>query len=72
MNECDCFPGYPFFNDKMADRPDLSQIYKKRFCLGGENNSCTRHMVKEALGKKSFPGDLYPNQKERENEIIKK
>ena len=71
MNECDSLSGCPFFNDKMGNKPALSEMYKKNFCKGDFVN-CARHIVKEALGKQFVPPDLFPNQHERAKELIKK
>ena len=70
MSECECLPGCPFFNDKMKEKPAMSQIYKKRYCLGGENEKCARHMVKVAFGSANVPMDLYPNQIEKARELL--
>jgi hypothetical protein len=70
MTECECLSGCPFFNDKMKEKPATAQIYKKSYCLGGENEKCARHQVKVAIGKENVPGDLYPNQNDKAKEII--
>jgi len=70
MLECECLPGCPFFNDKLKDMPAIAQIYKKKYCMGGEKHSCARYIVRNALGKDNVPIDLYPNQIERANALI--
>ena len=69
MENCDCLPGCPFFNDKMADKSGMAAIYKRRYCKG-DFMKCARHLVKEAIGKENVPVDLYPNMHDRAKEII--
>ena len=69
MVDCECLQGCPFFNDKMADKPALAEIYKKQYCLGDSTN-CARHHVFLALGKPKVPADLYPNQMKRAERIV--
>jgi hypothetical protein len=70
MSECEFLPACPFFNDKMKDLPGLTQIYKKKYCLGDEKNNCARLIVRNTLGKEKVPTDLYPNQIEKANMLI--
>jgi hypothetical protein len=70
MAECECLAGCPFFNDRMKEKPATAEIYKKNYCLGGENTDCARHQIKVALGKENVPGDLYPTQTNRVRGII--
>ena len=69
MPDCDCLPGCPFFNDKMAHMPNMSEMMKNRFCKGNFD-SCARHTVKETLGKENVPLDLFPHQIEKAQAII--
>lgn len=69
MAECECLSGCPFFNDKMTANPGLTDMYKKKYCLGN-NEQCARHMVFEKLGKGNVPGDLYPNQRDKVEDIL--
>ena len=71
MASCECLAGCPFFNDKMEMMPAMSNMYKKNFCLS-DYSDCARFMVFKTLGKPSVPVDLFPNQKERAEQIIKK
>ncbi|MBN2282173.1 MAG: hypothetical protein JXQ65_16445 [Candidatus Marinimicrobia bacterium] len=70
MADCECLPGCPFFNDKMANMPAMASTYKSKYCQGDFAN-CARYMVFKALGKPSVPMDLYPNQKDTASRIIK-
>jgi len=71
MAECECLAGCLFFNDKMKEKPASGQIYKNRYCLGGQTDLCARHRIKIALGKENVPHELYPNQVEKVEMIIK-
>jgi hypothetical protein len=70
MAECECLPGCPFFNDKMKEKPSTAAMYKKSYCLDGNNAECARHQIKAALGKEQVPADLYPTQVDRVKGII--
>ena len=69
MADCQCLPGCPFFNDKMADKQGMSLIYKSRYCQG-DNSRCARYQVFQAAGKSNVPADLYPNERDRVPELI--
>lgn len=45
-------------------------MYKERYCLGN-NTNCARFMVFSKFGKGTVPDNLYPNQIERAENIIK-
>ena len=69
MADCELLEGCVFFNDKMADMPATAELYKDQYCR--ENNlECARYMVFNALGKENVPLDLFPNMKDRAQEII--
>lgn len=70
MAECECLPGCPFFNDKMADVPATAQMMKKKYCLG-DKTICARHMVFTALGKGTVPGNMFPNMREAAEKLIR-
>ncbi len=53
-NECENLAGCPFFNDKMANMPAISAIYKKKYCKY-DRNACARYMVCKALGREKVP-----------------
>jgi hypothetical protein len=48
----------------------IKEMLKKNLCRG-DFDSCARYMVFRAKGRESVPSDLYPNQKERAQEILK-
>lgn len=70
MADCVCVPGCPFFNDKMKGRPATIQMYKLKYCQG-DFSSCARFMVFQKLGKGNVPIDLFPNEREKAEDIIK-
>ena len=69
MAECQCLPKCPFFNDRMQKMPALSDIMKKKYCLG-DNTSCARYIVFKAKGSENVPADLFPSQAERAQTLI--
>lgn len=69
MPECECLPKCIFFHDKMQDKPLTAEMMKKRLCLN-EFELCARYRVFKALGRENVPGDLYPNQNERADEML--
>lgn len=70
MPHCPSLQSCPFFNDKMPADSAMADIYKRKYCLG-DNSICARWMVFTALGKEQVPINLFPNQRERANELIK-
>ena len=71
MAECKRLEGCAFFNDRMADKPGLSQMYKNNYCLK-DSSKCARYIVAEAIGVSNVPLDLYPNMAKKAEEIIAK
>jgi len=70
MGDCECLEGCPFFNDKMANMPAMSATYKKSYCKSNFAD-CARYKIFKTLGKGSVPVDLFPNQIDRAEEILK-
>jgi len=68
MADCPSIPGCPFFNDKMANKPAMAEMYKKKYCKNDFEN-CARWVVCQKKGKTQVPADLFPNQMERALEI---
>ncbi len=69
MADCELLEGCVFFNDKMVNMPATGELYKDKYCR--ENNlECARYMVFKALGREKVPLDLFPNMKEKAQEII--
>ena len=71
MADCECLEGCPFFNDRMENMPGLSKIYKRNYCKT-DSSKCARYVVFKTLGKPAVPGDLFPNQIEVAEELIRK
>ena len=69
MPDCECLPGCPFFNGRMKDMKGMATIYKRRYCQG-DNSECARYIVFSTLGKEHVPADLYPNMRDRAEQII--
>lgn len=69
MAECECAAGCVFFNDKMANMPQLAESMKKKYGMD-DNTQCARFMVFKKLGKPEVPADLFPNQMEKAKSII--
>lgn len=70
MPDCERLAGCAFFNDKMDQMPAMSDIIKTKYCCG-DKTSCARYQVLIALGKERVPADLFPNQTERAQALIK-
>ncbi len=54
----------------MANMPKAADVYKRRFCQE-KNLKCARWMVRTALGPQNVPDNLFPNQADIANELIK-
>lgn len=63
LNEC------PFFNDKMLEKPELTNMYKKTYC-NGDFSTCARWMIANNLGKEYVPLTIYPNMLTQVESII--
>jgi uncharacterized membrane protein YkvA (DUF1232 family) len=70
MAECECVPKCPFFHDKMGTMPTMANMMKQRYCQG-DNSTCARWVVRAALGPAVVPQDLFPNQADRAEKIIR-
>jgi len=71
MADCECLAGCIFFNEKMKDMPATAEILKTKFCRGN-NTLCARFIIFKELGREKVPFDLFPNQNDRAQEILKK
>jgi hypothetical protein len=71
MADCECLPKCPFFHDRMASKPATAQLMKNQYCLG-DSTGCARHMVFSKIGGANVPADLFPSQKTRVPDILKK
>ncbi|HZV81114.1 MAG TPA: hypothetical protein VFF53_02990 [Geobacteraceae bacterium] len=70
MANCELTEKCIFFNDQMPNMPSTAAVYKKIYCDQDFDN-CARYMIVKAMGREKVPGDLFPNQKERAENIIK-
>jgi hypothetical protein len=71
MAECPSLSTCKFFTGKMERMPSVSLYLKRQFCQG-DNSTCARWMVLQALGKGSVPDDLFPNEPKRAYNLISK
>lgn len=67
--KCEYLQGCPFYNDKMDIESGIGKMYKERYCSGNKKE-CARYIVREKLGAKFVPVNLYPNMHERAEKII--
>lgn len=70
MAGCELIEGCIFFNDKMQNMPATANILKSKYCQG-DFLSCARYMVFKVLGRPKVPPDLFPQQADRAEQIIK-
>jgi len=70
MAKCDLIETCIFFNDQMQNMPSTAAVYKELYC---EKNfdRCARLMIVKTLGRGQVPKDLFPNQAEWAEAIIK-
>ncbi len=71
MAECELIQSCMFFNDRMAHMPVMTNVYKEKYCKCG-NENCARFVVFKNLGRDAVPKNLFPNQFDTANEIIRK
>ena len=69
MADCECLPGCPFFNDKMANKPATADLLKREYCLG-DNKDCARYRIFKTVGREHVPPDLFPIQHDRAERIL--
>lgn len=70
MAGCELLNNCIFFNDKMADMPSTSNVFKMMYC-NDNYSACARFHVRNKVGREQVPADLFPNQHERAECIIK-
>lgn len=71
MAMCENLAKCPFYQGKMSMETGLGSMYKKKYCEG-DRSSCARYMVSSRLGKEFVPANLYPNMKDKAEEILAK
>ena len=69
MVECNKLRECPFFNDKMANMPATSVLFKAKYCNSGFNE-CARFVMSNIVDISEVPPDLFPNQHERVNQLL--
>ena len=71
MAECELIGTCIFFNDKMADMPSMASMMKNVYCKD-KYETCARFQIVKTIGRGKVPGDLFPNQLDKAQEVIKK
>jgi hypothetical protein len=69
MADCELIAKCLFFNDQMAEMPDMAELQKNKYCRGN-NSICARYKVFKELGKDKVPKDLFPFDIKRAEQII--
>ena len=70
MADCELIEKCIFFNDRMGSMPATAEVYKKIFCRQS-NETCARYMVYSKIGRENVPSDLFPNEQQRAETIIR-
>ena len=50
--------------------PPMLELFKRKYCLTDKSN-CARYHIFKALGEDLIPEDLYPNEREKVEEILR-
>jgi hypothetical protein len=69
MADCPSLEKCPFFNDKMAGKTGIINMYKRKYCKDDYNN-CARWMISSTVGKEHTTLNIYPNMVDKAKEII--
>jgi len=69
MADCELLSKCLFFNDQLANMPDMADLMKDKYCRG-DNSTCARNKVFSALGTDKVPRDLYPRDIKKADQII--
>ena len=67
--DCENLQNCPFYNDKMPIDSAVGTMYKKRYCEG-DKLKCARYMVCTSVGKEYVENNLYPNMRDKAEQII--
>ncbi len=70
MSECPLLEACPFFAANLTDMPTTAEAMKQRFCHGAYEG-CARYQVRHAVGKEAVPLNLYPDDLDRAQAIIR-
>ena len=69
MVDCELMSTCLFFNDQMANMPNMAEMQKKKYCHGNYN-ICARYKVYKALGREKVPKNLFPIELNKVDQII--
>ena len=69
--ECPRLQQCAFFNDRLRNMPVIAEMTKNSYCRSVSYETCARYLVAQALGTARVPDDLYPNQPDRVDAILK-
>ena len=70
MSKCELTETCIFFNDQMSGMPSTAAAFKKLYCEQ-DFDTCGRYMIFRAIGREHVPNDLFPNQTDRAQKLIK-
>jgi hypothetical protein len=69
MPDCSRLAKCIFFNDQMTGMPAMADMYKQHYCKG-QFDECARFTVASKLGPERVPGNLFPNDTKRAQQLI--
>jgi hypothetical protein len=69
MADCELLSKCLFFNDQLANMPDMADLMKDKYCRG-DSSICARYKVFSALGNDRVPNNLYPKDLKKADQII--
>jgi hypothetical protein len=69
MADCPNRVNCSFFDGRMKGLDGLADLYRLQYCRS-EFARCARYRVAQSLGKSAVPGDLYPPQGYRVEELL--
>jgi hypothetical protein len=72
VSECPNLSRCPFFSSRLQNMPAVAELAKTSYCRGGHHESCARFIVSKALGPAAITDDLFPDQKERVPDILRR
>jgi hypothetical protein len=64
-------PQCSIFSNKLVNMPVMAELTRDHYCRSGTHDNCARFMVVHSLGSSEVPQDLYPNQQDRVEAILK-
>ncbi len=66
--ECDRLKTCPFFSDRMANMPNVSEALKRIYCVG-DKTQCARYQL--ASAGVPVPPDLFPQDTDRARDLLR-